>query len=199
MRDHVLRTAALPRRLRRPSDLVVGALQVGHEIGDHEKRVQPQLKLRQATHRRQRIVKTIQVEQIECPAGIGGCQVGIEEDGLVRLRDGQLVLASAAQGEPRDQYVRIGIARVALDPRLQRPLLPFQVAGDVAVVQCFDVEALDVADAIAQLVRPERALPRERRLSHDAVAEAEVGMAHRKTGIDGDRTLQERLRAYPAE
>ena len=71
-------------------------------------------------------------------------------------------------------------------------MLPFQIAGDVAVVQCFDVEALGVAGPIAQLVGLEYALSRQRRLSHGAVAEPDERMGHRKIGIDRDRTLEER-------
>ena len=67
--------------------------------------------------------------------------------------------------DPRSMCVA-RIARVALGPRFQRSSLPFQVPREVAVVQCFDVEALGVAGPIAQLVGLEQALSRERRLSH---------------------------------
>jgi hypothetical protein len=65
--------------------------------------------------------------------------------------------AGAGQGKPTS--IREAVDRgVALGPRFQCPLLPFQIAGDVAVVQRFDVEALDVAGAMAQLVGFEQAL-----------------------------------------
>jgi hypothetical protein len=94
--------------------------------------------------------------------------------------------------------MRKGIARVALGPRFQSLLLPFQIAGDVAVVQRFDEEALDVADPIAQLVGLAYARPRQGRLAHGAVAEAESRMCHRKIRIDRNRTLVERQAPYPA-
>ena len=83
-----------------------------------------------------------------------------------------------------------GIARVGLGPRFQRSSLPFQISREVAIVQCLDVEALGVAGPMAQLVGLEQALPRERRLSQDAVTEPEKRMGHRKIGIDCDRTLK---------
>ncbi len=90
------------------------------------------------------------------------------------------------------------IARIALGPQFQGTLLPFQIAGEIAVVQCFDVEAFDIAGPSAQLVGLEQVWPRQRRLSHDAVAETDLRMTHRKLGIDRDRTLEERQGPYHA-
>src|SRR5262245_3091993 len=99
------------------------------------------------------------------------------------------MLAGARRSEAPDQSVRNGIARVARHPRFQCALLPFQIASDVAIVQRFDVEALAVADPIAQLVGPAYALSRQRRLSHDAVAESDEHVADRKIGINRNRAL----------
>ena len=94
--------------------------------------------------------------------------------------------------------MRIGIARIGLRPRLERLLLPLQIAGHLAVVQRVDEEPLDVAGPIAQLVRLERALPRQRRLSETAVVDPEPRMGDRKVRVDRDRTLEQRLgRAAP--
>jgi len=94
--------------------------------------------------------------------------------------------------------VRPCIARVALGPRFQCLLLPFEIAGDVAIVECVDEEALDIAGPAAQLVGFARALARQRRLSHHAVAEPDLRVAHRKIGIDRDRTLVQRQASDPA-
>ena len=59
-------------------------------------------------------------------------------------------------------------------------LFPFQIASEVAVVEGFDVEALDVAGAIAQLVGLEQALLAQRRLSSAAVANP-MRVRHRRT------------------
>ena len=69
------------------------------------------------------------------------------------------------------------------------------------VVKRVDEEALAVARAIAQLVGFEDALPRQHRLSHDAVAEPDLRMRHRKIRIDRDGTLEERdgRRAQPVD
>src|SRR6266511_2953537 len=89
-------------------------------------------------------------------------QVGIQRDGLLGFGNRQLVLAGADQGQTRQQSGSAWIAGVALRPRFQCPLFPFQIASEVAVVQGFDVEALDVAGSIAQLVGLAQALPRQR-------------------------------------
>src|SRR4030095_4580479 len=97
------------------------------------------------------------------------------------------MLASAHQGETRDQCVWVRNARVALGPRFQRSSLSFQVPREVAAVQRVGEEALGVAAPMAQLVALEQARPRERRLSHLAVLEAELRMGQRKIGIERDR------------
>ncbi len=106
------------------------------------------------------------------------------------------MFADARQGETRNQCVWRRIARIALGPRFQRSSLPFQVPREVAVVQCFDEEALGVAGPIAQLVGLEQALSPERRLPHTAVAEPDIRMRQRKVGIDRDRTLKKRQGTY---
>src|SRR4030095_8640825 len=106
------------------------------------------------------------------------------------------MLAGAHQGETRDQCVWLRKARVALGPRFQRSSLSFQVPSEVAVVQCFDEEALGVAGPSAQLVGLEQALSPERRLPHTAVAEPDLRMGQRKIGIDSDRTLKKRQGTY---
>ena len=125
------------------------------------------------------------------------CQVGIKSDRILGFGNRQLILAGARQGETRDQSVRPCIARVALGPRFQCPLLSFEVAGDVAVVQGFDEEALDIAGPIAQLVGLEQTRPRRGRLPYDAVTEPDLRVADRKIGIDRDGTLEERMGLYP--
>ena len=89
--------------------------------------------------------------------------------------------------------MRCGIARIGLRPRFQRLHLPVHVAGDLPVVHRLDVESLGVARAMAQLVRLDRALPRQRRLSLIAVKDPELRMGDREVRVDRDRTLEQRL------
>ena len=135
-----------------------------------------ELALRRATDRHLGILEAIQVELTDCLLAYARCQIGIERDGLVGFGDRQLILAGACRWRNPTAIREDGIARVGLRPRLQGPLLPFQIAGDVAVVQRVDEEALDVAGPIAQLVGLECALSRQRRLSQDAVAEPDLRM-----------------------
>src|SRR6266511_935678 len=126
-------------------------------------------------------------------------QVGIQRDGLLGFGNRQLVLAGADQGQTRQQSGSAWIAGVALRPRFQCPLFPFQIASEVAVVQGFDVEALDVAGSIAQLVGLAQALPRQRRLSQAAEPESHLRVGTRKLWIERDRTLEEWQSPWPDE
>ena len=92
MRDDVFRGAVLPGLFRRPSELVVGALQERDEIGNQEKGVGIQVALPRATDRQQGIIRAIQQQLMECLVGIRRWHVGIQSDGLVGFGDRQLIL-----------------------------------------------------------------------------------------------------------
>ena len=138
MRHSVYQLRALSGRRRRPFEFLVVPLQEGDEIGNQQERAGFQVALPRARDRQQGIIKTIQVELIECPVGICRCPVGIQRNGLLGFGNRQLVLAGAGQGQTRKQCVRGLIAGVALRPRFQCPLFPFEIASDVAVVKGFD-------------------------------------------------------------
>ena len=154
--------------------------------------VEFKLALRGATDGDLRVGQAIQEQLAERFGGVWGRQVGIHGDGLVGFGDGQLIPASADRGETRQQSGSHRIARIGVRPRLERPVFPLQIAGDLPVVQCLDEEAFDAAGASAQLERLDRALAGQRRLSESAVANSEPRMGHRKIRVDVDRPLEQR-------
>ena len=122
------------RGTTRPFEFVGGPLQEGDEIVNQEEFRGFQLPLRRTTQRQHRVVEAIQVELIACPVGIRRVQVGIQRDGPVGFGNRQLMLAGARQRETGEQSMRPCIARVTRSPRFQRPLFPFEIAREIAVV-----------------------------------------------------------------
>jgi hypothetical protein len=100
--------------------------------------------------------------------------------------------AGALRHDTRQQADRNRIARIGPRPRLHRLLLTFQIAGHLTIVKRIDREPLDVAGAIPQTGRLQRALPRQRPFSDVAVMDPEPGMGDRKVRVDRDRTLEQR-------
>ena len=152
-----------------------------------------ELALRRLTDGDFGVGQAIQEELAECLAVIGGpASIRIKSEGLVGCGDRQLVFAGADRGQTGQQSERNRIARIGPRPRLHRLLLPFQIAGHLTVVKRIDQEPLDVAGPIAQAVRLERALPRQRPFSDVAVMDPEPCMGDRKVRVDRDRTLEQR-------
>src|SRR6185503_21057968 len=102
------------------------------------------------------ICQPIQADLTDGLLGIGRYQFSVERDGFRGRVDRQLISTCAPRGETRQQPLWTRIARIGPRPRLQGLSLSLHVAGDVAIVQRFNVEPLDVADTIAQSVRREQ-------------------------------------------
>src|SRR5262249_37872914 len=86
---------------------------------------------------------------------VAGSRIGIEANrgaGLVE----RLVESAELVVLERQIVVRRGVARIRALPQLQRLEILLQLPGDVVVVTRGDVEALALADSLAQLEGPSR-------------------------------------------
>ena len=145
-------------------DLLNIPVQERDEVRQHEEFRKFELQFDRPANAALGIRQAIQVKLAERLVGMSGRFVGVESDGLDGRVDRQLEIAGAPGSEAAQHSARTPVARIGLRPGRQRLLLPFQIARDLPVVQRFNPEALDIAGPIAQLIRLERALPRQRPL-----------------------------------
>ena len=83
------------------------------------------------------------------------------------------------------------LARVFVDPRFQGLPRQFQISRYLPVIVERDEKVLPIADAIPELIGLGDALRRQFGRPEGVIIPAQVGMSHRKCGVEFYRPLQE--------
>ena len=135
--------------------------------------------------------EAVQVEGGERRVVVANGEIRIDGDRFVTFFRGSGVMTRSRRRPARQKSVRQELTRVLLGPRFQCLSRQFQISRDLPVIVERDEEILPVADAITELIRCGDALRCELGRPQRVIIPAQIGMSHRKCGVELDGTLQE--------